>query len=110
MVKFERIPIEEAKAIKRQMKMSPKTQEYEEALLDLSEGEAIRVDTRLENEKPQTIKNRIIRIGKYHGMKNLKVQRRNGTITFWLEKKKAKDTSSTSESPKTEEQSLFHFQ
>lgn len=101
MVKIERITLEEAKATRRQMKKSPKIKEYEEIVLDLTEGEAIRIDAKVENEKPQTIKNRIIRIGKYHGIKNLKIQRRGDKISFWIEKKPAPRI----ESPNTQEQS-----
>ncbi len=88
MVKLEKITVAEAKATRREVRKKPIIQEYEQILKDLKPGDALRVDAKEENEKPQTIKNRIIRLGKSLGMEDLRVQRRGDKIAFWLEKGK----------------------
>lgn len=85
---LEKITIAEAKATRREVKKKPIIQEYEQILKDLKPGDAMRVNATEEGEKAQTIKNRIIRLGKSLGMDNLKVQRRGDKIAFWLEKEK----------------------
>jgi len=86
MVEYEDIPIEQAKSMRREVRKSPIIQEYENLVLNLEKGKARVIDAAKNKEKPQTIKNRIIRIAKTHNLQDLKVQRRKDTITFWFEK------------------------
>ena len=103
MVKVEKISIAEAKATRRMVKKSPIIQEYEEILNSLKPGQAFRIDASVEKEKPQTIKNRIIRLGKSLGMDGLRVQRRGDKISFWIDLHMT--TKPPNKQPESEEQS-----
>ena len=85
MVKVDYVPIEEAKSLKRSVKKSPIVEEYESLLMNLPEGKAGRIDAKKEKEKPQTIKNRLIRIGESLNMTDLKVRRVGSIVSFWRE-------------------------
>jgi hypothetical protein len=85
MVKVDYVPIEEAKSLKRSVKKSPIVEEYESLLLNLPEGKAGKIGAKKEKEKPQTIKNRLIRIGKSLNMTDLKVRRVGDIVSFWRE-------------------------
>jgi hypothetical protein len=85
MVKVKRISIEQAKSMKRTIKPSAIVQEYTQILKELAPGEAREIEAKSEKEKPQTIKNRIVRLGKSLQMPELKVKRVGDIITFWLE-------------------------
>ena len=77
--------IEEAKALRRSMTKRPIVQEYESLLLNLPEGTAGQIDSRNEKEKPQTVKNRLVRVGKSLNMTDLKVRRTGDIVSFWRE-------------------------
>ena len=85
MVKVNKISIEEAKSIKRTVKPSAIVQQYTQILKELAHGEAGEIDAKSEKEKPQTIKNRIVRLGKSLNMTELQVKRVGDKIFFWLE-------------------------
>ena len=85
MVKVDYVPIEEAKSLKRSKKKSPIVEEYESLLLNLPEGKAGKIDAKKEKEKAQTIKNRLIRIGRSLNMSDLKVRRVGDIVSFWRE-------------------------
>ena len=85
MVKVKKISIEEAKSLKRTVKPSAIVQEYTQILKELAPGEAREIDAKVEKEKPQTIKNRIVRLGKSLNMTELQVKRVKDTILFWFE-------------------------
>lgn len=83
MVKIDYVPIEEAKALRRSKKKSPLVEEYESLLLNLPEGKAGRIDAKKEKEKAQTIKNRLVRVGKSLNMTDLRVRRVGDIVSFW---------------------------
>lgn len=85
MVKIEYIPIEEAKAFRRSKKKSPVVEEYESLLLNLPEGQAGMLDAKKEKEKPLTIRNRLIRVGKSLSVADLQVKRTGDIVSFWRE-------------------------
>ena len=85
MVKVDYVPISEVKSLKRSVKKSPIVEEYESLLMNLPEGQAGRIDAKKEKGKPQTIKNRLIRIGKTLNMTDLKVRRVGDVVSFWRE-------------------------
>lgn len=85
MVKVKRISIEQAKSIKRTVKSSPVVQEYMQILKDLTPGEAREIDAKSEKEKPQTIKNRILRLKTSLKMSNLEIKRVGDIVMFWIE-------------------------
>ncbi len=85
MVKVKKISIEQAKALQRKIKPSPIVQEYMQILKDLVPGEAREIDAKTEKEKPQTIRNRILRLKTSLEMTNLKVKRVGDIVMFWLE-------------------------
>ena len=77
--------IDEAKALRRSMTKRPIVQAYESALLDLPEGKAGKIDAKKEKEKPQTVRNRLVRVGKSLSMSDLKVRRVGDVVSFWRE-------------------------
>jgi len=85
MVKIDYVPIEEAKALRRVKKRSPVVEEYEALLLNLPAGKAGMIDAKKEKEKPLTIRNRLIRVGKSLNMDDLNVKRAGDVVTFWRE-------------------------
>ena len=85
MVQISYVPIDEAKSLKRSVKKNPIVEEYESILKNLPEGQAAQVDAKNEKEKPQTIKNRLLRIGKTLYMTDLKVKRVGDIVSFWRE-------------------------
>jgi hypothetical protein len=85
MVKVKHISIEQAKSMKRIIKPSAIVQEYTQILKELVPGEAREIDSKSEKEKPQTIKNRIVRVSKLLKMSEFQVKRVGDNIMFWLE-------------------------
>jgi len=85
MVKIDYVPIEEAKALRRSKKKSPVVEEYESLLLNLPAGKAGMIDAKKEKEKPLTIRNRLIRVGKSLNMTDLQVKRAGDIVSFWRE-------------------------
>ena len=85
MVKIDYVSIDEVKSLKRKVRKSPIVEEYESLLMNLPEGKAGMIDAKKEKEKPQTIKNRLIRIGKSVNMTDLKVKRVGDVVSFWRE-------------------------
>jgi len=85
MVEVDYTTIEEAKSLRRSMTKRPIVQEYESLLLNLPEGKAGKIDAKKEKEKPQTVKNRLVRVGKYLSMTDLKVRRVGDIVSFWRE-------------------------
>ena len=85
MASIEYTSIEEAKALRRSKKKSPVVEEYEAFLLNLPEGKAGMIDGQKEKEKPLTIRNRLIRVGKSLNMDDLNVKRAGDVVTFWRE-------------------------
>jgi hypothetical protein len=85
MVNVDYIPIEEAKSLKRIMKESPVVQEYESLLLNLPERQAGKIDAKKEKGKAQTMKNRLLRVGKNLNMTDLNVKRIGDIVSFWRE-------------------------
>ncbi|MFC1955185.1 hypothetical protein ACFLWZ_01385 [Chloroflexota bacterium] len=85
MVNIDYISVDEAKSLKRSMKKSPIVEEYESLLVNLPEGKAGKIDAKKEKEKPQTIKNRLIRVGKSLTMTDLNVKRVGDIVSFWRE-------------------------
>ena len=77
--------IEEAKSLRRRMTKRPIVQEYESLLLNLPAGKAGMVDARRAKEKPQTIKNRLVRIAKGLNVTDVKVRRTGDIVSFWRE-------------------------
>ena len=77
------IPVEEAKSYRRAMKKSKVVEHYESMLQKLPAGQAGKIVAK--EEKPNTVKNRLIRVGKLIGMTDLKVKRTGDTVTFWRE-------------------------
>jgi hypothetical protein len=84
MDKLEYIPVAEAKSARKVMKKSKVVEEVETMLKKLPAGQAGKIVAN--SERPQTIKNRIIRVGKSMEMKHLTVKRAGETIYFWNEK------------------------
>jgi len=85
MASIEYTSIEEAKALRRVMAKRPIVQEYERLLLSLPEGQAGRIDATKEVEKAQTIKNRLVRVGKGLNITDLKIRRTGDIVSFWRE-------------------------
>jgi len=85
MISIEYTTIEEAKALRRSKKKSPIIEEYESLLLNLPEGKAGKIDASKAKEKPLTIRNRLIRVGKSLNMTDLQVKRAGDIVTFWRE-------------------------
>jgi len=85
MIKIEYTTIEEAKALKRSKKKSPVVEEYESLLLNLPEGKAGMIDSQRAKEKAQTVKNRLVRVGKSLNMTDLQVRRTGNIVSFWRE-------------------------
>jgi len=85
MVKIDYVPIEQAKALRRSKRKSPVVEEYESFLLNLPAGKAGMIDAKKEKERPLTIRNRLIRVGKSLRMDDLNVKRAGDTVTFWRE-------------------------
>lgn len=56
---------------------------YESLLKGLKAEQAGKIVAK--EEKPNTIKNRLIRVGKLLDMTDLKVKRTGDTVTFWRE-------------------------
>ena len=77
--------IDEARSLRRRMAKRPIVQEYESLLLNLPEGKAGQVDARKEGEKAQTIKNRLVRVGKGLNVTDLQVRRVGDIVSFWRE-------------------------
>ncbi len=87
MDKIELVPINEALNAKRQVKKSKVVQEVEETLKKLPEGQAGKIIAK--TEKPQTVKNRVLRIVESLGMKKIvTVKRKGDTIYFYKESEK----------------------
>lgn len=84
MDKLEYVPVAEAKSAKRAIKKSKVVEEVETMLKKLPLGQAGKIVAK--TEKPQTIKNRVLRVGKSLQMKNLIVKRTGETIYFWNER------------------------
>ena len=85
MVKIDYVPIEEAKALRRTKRKSPVVEEYEALLLNLPAGKAGMINATKEKEKPLTIRNRLIRVGKSLNVDDLIVKRAGEVVTFWRE-------------------------
>ena len=85
MVNIEYTTIEEAKALRRSKKKSPIVEEYESLLLNLPEGQAGMLDAKKEKEKPLTMRNRLIRVGKSLSVADLQVKRTGDIVSFWRE-------------------------
>ena len=100
MVKVERISIEQAKSVKRTLKPSPIIQEYTQLLKDLPIGEARKINSNTEKEKPQTIKNRILRLKTSLKMTDLQVKRVGNIVMFWLEPESRKVTEGKAKTSK----------
>jgi len=77
--------IEEAKAVRRSLTKRPLVQEYESLLLSLPEGKAGMIDAKKGKERAQTIKNRLVRVGKGLNITDLKVRRVGDIVSFWRE-------------------------
>ena len=77
--------IDEARSLRRRMAKRPIVQEYESLLLNLPEGKAGKIDAKKEKEKPQTIKNRLARVGKGLNMDELRIRRTGDIVSFWRE-------------------------
>ncbi|MFC1955789.1 hypothetical protein ACFLWZ_04585 [Chloroflexota bacterium] len=86
-VNYKYVPIEKVKALKRTMKKSPVMEEYERILRELPQGQACQIDAKEEQEKPATIKNRILKISKSLNMTDLKVKKTGDVISFWRQSK-----------------------
>ena len=85
MVNIDYVPVAEAKSLRRSMTKRPIVQEYESLLLNLLEGTAGQIGAKKEGEKAQTIKNRLVRVGKSLNMADLKVRRVGDIVSFWRE-------------------------
>ena len=77
--------IDEARALRRRIPKRPVVQEYESLLLSLPEGQAGMIDAKKGKERAQTIKNRLVRVGKGLNVTDLKVRRTGDVVSFWRE-------------------------
>lgn len=75
------VPIEEALSAKRKVNKSKVVAEVEAKLRALNEGQAGKIVAK--TEKPQTVKNRVLRVAESLKMKNVKVKRIGDTIYFY---------------------------
>jgi len=53
--------------------------------LNLPAGKAGMIDAKKEKEKPLTIRNRLVRVGKSLNMTDLQVKRAGDIVSFWRE-------------------------
>lgn len=83
MDKIEFVPIKEALSAKREVKKSKVVQEVEAKLKELTPGQSGKIVAK--TEKPQTVKNRVFRVVKMLGMKNVTVKRIGDVIYFYKE-------------------------
>lgn len=83
MDEIEFVAIEEALSAKRTVKKSKAVENIERALKKLPPGQSARIVAK--TEKPQTIKNRVVRVVKDLGMKNIRVKRVGNTVYFYKE-------------------------
>ena len=83
MDEIELVPIDEAIKAKRKMKRSKVIEEIEETLRKLPAGQSAKIVAK--TEKAQTVKNRVFRVAKNLGMKNVTVKRVGNTVYFYKE-------------------------
>ena len=83
MATVEYLTPEEADQFKRHMPKSAVLKEYEQYLRDLPDGKVGHVVAK--GEKPQTIKNRVVRAGKSLNITDLRIRRVGDNILFWRE-------------------------
>ena len=81
MDKVEYVPLEEAKSAKRKIKKSKVVEEVEAILKKLPQGQSGKIVAK--TEKPQTAKNRVFRVVKMLGMKNVTVKRVGDVVYFY---------------------------
>jgi hypothetical protein len=81
MDKVEYIPLEEAKSAKRTIKKSKVIEEVEAILKKLPQGQSGKIIAK--SEKANTIKNRLVRVSRSLGMKNVTIKRVNDVVYFW---------------------------
>ena len=83
MDEIELVPIDEALSAKRTMKKSKVVESIERTLKKLPAGQSGKIVAK--TEKPQTVKNRVVRVVKNLDMKNIIVKRVANTVYFYKE-------------------------
>ena len=81
MDKIEYVPVDEALSAKKTVKKRKTILEVENKLKKLPEGKAGKIV--IKTEKPQTVKNRVLRVAKSLGMTNIKVRQAGDSIYFY---------------------------
>ena len=86
MDEIELVPIDEALSAKRKMKKSKVVEKIEATLKKLPAGQSGKIVAK--TEKPQTVKNRIVRVAKLLGMENVTIKRVGDVVYFFKEPEK----------------------
>jgi hypothetical protein len=86
MDEIELVSIDEALSAKRKMKKSKVVEKIEATLKKLPTGQSGKIVAK--TEKPQTVKNRIVRVAKSLGMENVTVKRVGDVVYFFKEPEK----------------------
>ena len=86
MDEIELVPIDEGLSAKREMKKSKVVEKIEATLKKLPAGQSAKIVAK--SEKAQTVKNRVFRVVKNLGMKNITVKRVGNTVYFYEETEK----------------------
>jgi hypothetical protein len=81
MDKIEYVPVDEALSAKKTVKKQKTILEVESKLNKLPEGKAGKIV--IKTEKPQTVRNRVIKVAKSLGMTDLKVKKSGDAIYFY---------------------------
>jgi len=83
MDEIELVPIDEALSAKRTVKKSKAVENIEKTLKKLPPGQSAKIVAK--TEKAQTVKNRVVRVVRDLGMKNIRVKRVGNTVYFYKE-------------------------